>query len=255
MTKQKIKILLPWIILPIILIGCLAFNSVKRGELVCESLNIEVEPVQGVYFLTKKDIETKIFSQHESLVGSPIESIDLAAIERSVQELAHVKKVKVYAGIAGDLFVKISQRNPVVRFLYPDGTGFYIDDKGEMLPLSKNYTARVLVVNGNLKRSWLKLKSLESAPLLTSIYNLALEIRKDAFLNAQLQQLYVNENQEFEFVPRVGNHIIEFGDDSQKERKLENLKIFYLEGLAYKGWNRYSKVSLKFKDQVVCTKK
>ena len=242
-------------LLPTILVVCLAFNASKQKTLVCSALQVEIEPVQGVYFITQKDVETKIFSRFENLVGKPVKDIDLHEIEQTIYDLAHVAKAKVYTGIQGKLHAEITQRKPVVRFIYGDGNGFYLDNHGKVLPLSKNYTARVLVVNGKFSRNLLKSKSIEGSPLLTSVYNMAMKIREDAFLKSQIQQLYVNENQEFELIPRVGNHIIEFGDDSEMASKLENLKIFYLEGLAYKGWNRYSKVSLKYKDQVVCTKK
>ncbi|TXC78872.1 cell division protein FtsQ/DivIB [Luteibaculum oceani] len=255
MKKPWIKIVATWVLMPLVLVLILAFNAKKHSELACNAIKVQVDPREGLSFITKRDVETKILSRNENLIGKPISEIDFYALEQLLLEIPHVKHVKVYTSIRGDIHVKLKQKKPLARIIYPDGNGFYLNAEGEIMPLSKNFTARVLTVNGNISRKYLKDKSLEAAPLLASIYKLAKQIDEDEFLKAQLQQLYVNENQEFEFVPRVGNHIIEFGDDSESETKFENLKIFYLQGLSYKGWNRYQKVSLKFKDQVVCTKK
>ena len=56
-------------------------------------------------------------------------------------------------------------------------------------------------------------------------------------------------------IPRVGNHSVIIGDDSFLDDKFSKLFIFYREGLNKKGWNNYSSINLKYKDQVVCTKK
>jgi cell division protein FtsQ len=60
---------------------------------------------------------------------------------------------------------------------------------------------------------------------------------------------------EIELVPRVGQHIIYLGQIDGYEEKLERLLIFYEKGLSQTGWNQYTGISLKYKDQVVCTKK
>jgi cell division protein FtsQ len=47
-----------------------------------------------------------------------------------------------------------------------------------------------------------------------------------------------------------------FGDAKDFEEKFEKLKTFYTEGLnKTDGWNKYSTINIKYKNQVVCTKK
>ena len=56
-------------------------------------------------------------------------------------------------------------------------------------------------------------------------------------------------------VPKVGDHVIELGAVDDLDNKFSNLLTFYRKGMPRAGWNTYSKISLKFKGQVVCTKK
>lgn len=255
MLKQRLYKITKFLLWPTLLVVLLAFNASKQNQLVCSGLHVEVNNSQGVYFLTTKDVETKLLGRYPMLLGTPIKEIDIQAIEELLLEMPHVNRAKVYLGIDGGLTAKLSQKTPVARIAFQDGGGIYLDGSGNIMPLSKNFTARVLSVNGVVSRKWLKLKNVTEDSLLLNIYHLAGHIQQNEFLKAQLQQLYVNENQEFEFVPRVGNHIIEFGEVKNMEEKFENLQIFYQEGLAYKGWNRYDRISLKFKNQLVCTKK
>ena len=60
---------------------------------------------------------------------------------------------------------------------------------------------------------------------------------------------------EIELVPRVGNHIIYLGKLEHFEDKLKRLKTFYEKGLNQVGWNKYSRISLEFGNQIICTKK
>jgi cell division protein FtsQ len=52
----------------------------------------------------------------------------------------------------------------------------------------------------------------------------------------------------------VGNHRILLGQIEYYRENLEKLKLFYEKGLNQMGWNQYSIINLKYKNQVVCTK-
>jgi len=53
----------------------------------------------------------------------------------------------------------------------------------------------------------------------------------------------------------VGAHIIEFGDINAHEEKFDKLYALYSQGLKREGWNKYIRINLKYKEQVVCTKR
>jgi cell division protein FtsQ len=54
----------------------------------------------------------------------------------------------------------------------------------------------------------------------------------------------------------VGDMKIIFGTTEDMKEKFSNLKVFYQEGLNSTGnWKLYQAINLKYKNQVVCTKK
>jgi len=46
--------------------------------------------------------------------------------------------------------------------------------------------------------------------------------------------------------------LILFGPMDEIEEKFKKLKLFYKEVLPKKGWNTYSSINLKYKNQIVC---
>ena len=152
---------------------------------------------------------------------------------------------------------------------YPNGQvkerySYYLDENGFIMPLSQNYTARLLVVNGRINEPFATrytlnfntlADTLKTKTLLDEIYTLSKYIDQSDFWKAQIEQVYVNKQLEMELIPKVGNHRIVFGEVENIENKFEKLMVFYKKGLSKTGWNEYSEINLKYKNQVVCTKK
>ena len=92
--------------------------------------------------------------------------------------------------------------------------------------------------------------------MLDELYAMANYINADKFWKSQIQQIYINDEKDMELVPLVGNHKIIFGDTANMDVKFKKLMTFYTQGLSYTGWwNKYSSINLKYKNQIVCTKK
>ena len=141
----------------------------------------------------------------------------------------------------------------------------YIDHLGKVMPLSKKYTARILVVSGHISMnldqvvgknvSELDLETAHpDAAILNDVYAMSKFIGQDDFWKAQFNQVYVTRDKEFELIPRVGDHQILLGDAENLDKKLTKLRLFYREGLDKTGWNEYKTLNLKYTNQVVCTK-
>jgi cell division protein FtsQ len=79
-------------------------------------------------------------------------------------------------------------------------------------------------------------------------------IHEDAFFRAQISELVVSQNGDITLLPEVGNISVEFGTSEEYQTKLENLMLFYRQVLNRTGWDRYKKVSVKFRGQVVATR-
>ena len=242
----------------------LGFVEQAQGNLVCTSIDIDIDRSNGNYFVEEEDIFAMVYHEMDTLIGRPIAAINAEGMEHKINNHSSVYNAEVFKTLDGTLRIEVQQRTPVVRLFAKNGDTYYIDSIGNIMPASKRYTARVLVANGFIFDSFVRVNahnmktlsdSLAQRLIVDDVFKLVEYIRQSTFWDAQIEQLYVNKELEFELIPRVGNHRIVFGDASSIAQKFNKLKIFYEKGLSKTGWNEYSTINLKFANQVVCTKR
>jgi cell division protein FtsQ len=129
-----------------------------------------------------------------------------------------------------------------------------LDEHSLKMPISQAFTAHVPVATGNIYEAYKTRDSMHSQ-VGVELNKIATYVDKEAFWKAQIEQIFVTAESEFVLVPKVGNHTILLGTAENMEAKFEKLMVFYKEGLPRVGWDKYTTINLKFKDQIVCTKK
>lgn len=90
-----------------------------------------------------------------------------------------------------------------------------------------------------------------------NLTNFVTKIKDDDFWGAEVVQFVADTTStgvlHLRLVPRSGNFIIEFGALERSEAKFNKLQEFYDKGLSRIGWERYSKIDLRYNKQVICT--
>ena len=242
----------------------LSFVSDRRHEQICIALKINILNSDINRFVTEDDVLAMVENRTHKIKGILFDSINIPKIEQRLNEFAPIRRTVIYKTINGTVHIDVTQRMPVVRVINRFGESFYLDDKGELLKHSNNYHAHVLVANGFIslrpdQNPNFNVYTAEVAPgrrnIMRELYDLANYINGDRFWNAQIQQIYVNEDGDFELIPLVGSHLIIFGAFDNHEIKFSSLKSFYRNGLNVMGWNTYNVINLKFEGQVVATRR
>jgi len=238
-----IKVLF-YIIFIVALVVSLGFTNNRYNSKICKEYRISLEN-ESTSFISRGEIILLLESISDSIVGQPLHSLPLFEIERILEKLNKIENVEAYVLHDGHLQIEVTQKKPIVRVKTIYNKEFYMDSKGQLFDLSKNYTERLLVANGNIK------DSID----LNHVKELANFIHSDSLWKSQIIQIYFKNNQEIELIPRVGGHSILLGDMINYKEKFEKLKLFYQKGIYQTGWNNYEQVNLKFKNQIVCVKK
>lgn len=236
------------------------FISGKRKEMTVKELVVSVKNENKLGLLDKKDIEALIL-KNVKIKGKSIKEINLKEIENLVKKNNSVKYADTYITEDGILHVLVIHRIPVIRICDKDRRNFYLDEEGNIIPLSKHISPLVVFANGNINLPNASLKNkniyIEGEANQNTIHHLleiAKYIKNHDFWNSQIVQIYINQKHEFELIPRVGAHIILLGNINNYQEKLENLKLLY-ERFNETGWNDYVHINLKYKDQIICTKR
>jgi cell division protein FtsQ len=266
-VKKLLKILtiVLWVILVAGAATLVGFAEVNQYSKPCKKIEIRINYGAADVLITKTDVDSLLLQTSGILKGKPLGYINIGAIEAALRKQPYVAKVSVYESNEGTLSVDIRQREPLLRIINRKYESFYLDESGALLPVNPNFSARVLVANGVIDDSYMKnpayqinILSLSDSvfydSLLTNLYRLTMYITHDKFLKAQIAQVYVNEFNEFELIPLVGNQVILLGKADDLDDKFKKLYAFYRFGLNKIGWNKYNVINIKYKNQVVCSK-
>ncbi|MCD4679683.1 MAG: hypothetical protein K8S00_04780 [Bacteroidales bacterium] len=263
---KKIINIAIWIVLIVGLALLLGFSSVRHKKLTCKHFEISIRYNEADTFLRVMNIEKEIIAAGDSIIGKKLKKINTGDIEKMLMKNPYIINADVYSTVEGNIQINIVQRQPIVRVINKHNKGYYIDSEGTLMPLSQKSTTRVLVANGNINELYSSSIRLSGDPEnineekersnnLQNIFYLASYINKDNFLKSMIDQIYITKNNEIELIPKVGNHLIIFGKTDDLEVKFNNLKALYNDGFKKTGWNKYKTINLKYKNQVVCSKK
>jgi cell division protein FtsQ len=240
--------------------GVVGFVESSKSDAVCRGVVIEFKDGDSLRLITAESVKTCMDNTSGDFVGQPMRSIDFDRLERTLRSLPHVEYAAVYTTLEHSVKVEIFQRQPLIRLLDKNGISAIMDKNGYLMPLSAETVLRLPVFSGSFGLTVDQLEKNESvtdsmaSPNLAIAYELGKLIAEDDFCRAQFQQLDMEKNGDVVAIPQVGNHTIILGKNRFAE-KLEMLRIFYREGMKGEAWNRYSSINLKYKDQIVCTKK
>lgn len=245
-------------------LAALGFVEHRGGSLPVRSISVEMDLGSGMHFIDRDAIQKEVVQGTGPVIGTPIGEVDETGIEQRLRAIPCIAEADVYHTMDGILHVRARQREPIVRVVNADGSGFYIDKDGWTMPLSENYTARVLVVTGQLAEPFAHCnpvnvaKGNDSLVLHThsrAIHTLARTIKADPLWDALFTQAVVDAEGGIALIPCVGMMRVRVGNGTKLAARLEKLRSYYAQGVPQADWRRYSAIDLRFDDQVVCTKR
>lgn len=251
MKKANIKRMLAFVVLSLVLVGFIGFVEKQTLYKTFQGTEINIEGVSGVYFVEDDEI-TKILNEAfpELKPGLMLDEVPMKEIETRLLGHPFVRTVEAMLGQKGILNLSISQHQPIARIAQPMAADGYITTEGKVIPTSTSYTSRVLILEGNYAEILMDKGNISTD--MPELMDLITFITEDEFWNAQITELEVNSRDNIRLFQQVGRQVIEFGDAHDIANKFDRIAVFYKEILPRKGWNAYHRVSVKFKDQIVC---
>lgn len=202
-----------------------------------------VEFTNGENLFLSHEMVNKLLIQNNGALKNKAKSlINLHELEAVVFSNELVEKAKIFLTIDGVVKTVVTQRTPIAR-VNTEAAVYYIDKQGLKMPLSSNYSARVLLVSGAILDADIG-----------SIYALINQIQKNEFLKKMIVGIEKKSEREYILRTRVYNQKIVFGEIKDLEKKLKKLEAFYNEVIQNDKVDAYKTINLKYNNQVVCTK-
>ncbi len=240
--KLKYRFLKIFIIVGLLTV-MLVFSFKKYNNKLFSGADIYSESIQNVNFIDKNDISQLIYNLSPTNDSIRIKNLNVNKIEKALHKNPYIEKANVFINQRGNVSVQYQQRTPVARI----NTGeevFYIDSAGIRMPLSSKFSQKCILINGIIKKEEYK-----------ELAKLSTYITMNNLLKNHIKGVNKLSKNSFTLSVNSDSFYIEFGDLKDIENKFSALLNFYSQYLNYKGANVYKCISLKYKNQIVATKK
>jgi cell division protein FtsQ len=184
------------------------------------------------------------------MTGLPIDMVDMRSIEEFLLTNPYVRQADVYLGASGKLILNLHQRMPLMRVVDNSGRHWYIDTDTVMMPVSRHFTARVPLVNGDFPST----KDVRQWPI-DDLFKITALLQDDEFMGSLIDQFYVESTDKIWLVPRLGPSRILIGNTEGLEDKAERIQKLYKKALPAAGWDTYAYIDTRFAGQIVAKKR
>ena len=250
------------IIIIVLLAAIVVTFHIVRRNATMRGLEISVVDRQP-NIITADDVDSILMASFPSLTKTDIKDIDRDAIVDKLCENPYILEASAHTTTGGKLQVNVTPRIPVVRMFYQDNE-FYISHEGTFMPITAKHYCYTLIGNSNAAEPRLKKPSginladtaVKKQPSsLVKVWKTASYLYDNPAYGDIFDQVSIAENGDICLVPKLGQLTVILGDTTQMQTKFENLWAFLDQGISLVGWNTYSTINLKYKNQVVCTKK
>ena len=180
-------------------------------------------------------------------------NINFNDLEKKIKSNPHIKKVTLYKDLTGNLNVIVNQFQPIARIVNENKSKKYFDIDGEIFPTSLGYSHRVLLIFLTSKINFLN-NNLNNTEFGVDLLNMVKYIESDKFLSKIVSEIEVDNFKNIIIRPQISKQKIIFGYPDDLVNKFRKIKIFYEDIAPAKGWNTYSSVNVKYRNQIICDK-
>ena len=241
-----------------------AFSISKHNAQPVPEVRVNIHRGQNVdELISKQEIDSIVHSHFGLLQGTPMNQIDVGAIQVAVNRHPAIQSCYVYMGVDGILNIDIQQRAPMFRVMNSDGSGFYVDTLGQSFNLLDRAVAYVPIytvegVMGAMQYPATKEYYDENTLGLTYLDELVAfgnHMRKHADLKDWTEHVHLTAMGTIEVIPRIGRHVIDYGSVYNLDMKTKMLFQFYRSQLYITDLEKYSRINLNFENQVICEKR
>lgn len=239
-----------WIVSLAGIIVLMSFVSIKKDTVTCTNIKILIPGADN--FIEREEVDAILKQSQGVLIGKKLEQINLEEIEQKLKANPYIAFATVYADMNGVIHINVKQRQPILRVINASDQDFYIDRNGLKMPISPNFTASVLVANGKIMEHFSGKVDTLITKLAKDLYKTASYIEQDSLWNEQIEQLIVDDKNDIQLVPRLGDQRIILGTADSLEVKMRNLRAFYNKAMPKVGWYTYKTINIKYTNQVVC---
>ncbi len=238
-------------ILSILLVGYLVVALITSGSMSMAAtapakmpVKISVAGADSTSFVTRREVAVlvKDYFSGNTITPSSVPTLD---IENTLNSIDNIENARCTRRSNDRLWIEVTPMKPVAR-VFDNSGSYYINREGKRLTASLKYRSDVPVITG-------RLEGRHSASRLMSLLDY---IAADDARTELVTALALEPDGDVILIPPFRGHVINFGDpETDIANKFDRLTTMYRDILPAKGWDYYDTLSVKFRGQVVASRR
>ncbi len=241
------KTIFKWLILTSLFAYIACITIWARGEaakLTCSGIEIKIESAGKADSVTINGVKQELAKFPKKIVGTPLPRLNTREIENYLAAFSNFEDVECSLSTTGKLKVDIIPMIPELR-VFDGEMSYYINKDGKRIESKPNFFVDVPVVTGNFTPSFTP----------RNLLSVSRFIQRDPILKHLVGMIEVRDADNIILIPRIHGHVINLGDTTNLQEKRQAIVTMYRKVMPYKGWDTYDTISVKFRRQIVATRR
>ncbi|MCM1067704.1 MAG: hypothetical protein NC418_09060 [Muribaculaceae bacterium] len=196
-------------------------------------------------FVSVRDVVLESGIDPDTLRYCRREGFDLHSLEQRLKASDKLQDANATLLSDGRVKIDVTPMVPVARVFEPGKPSYYINAGGKRISAELRYHIDVPVLVGSFD-------SVYPAQRLLPLLDYIASHRKAGAMIATVTQ---EADGNIILIPTIVGHVVNFGDTSRVSEKFAMLRSFYRSVAPVKGWDTYDTVAVKWRGQVVATRR
>jgi len=257
---KKILSIVAWIITGAALIVLFVFAYRGYNESQLQGVVFQLDRHGHKGFVEKDSTIASVEELCKIHEKTAVGDIDMMKIQRMLVHNPWIESASAYIGLNDTLVIKAKEYDPIMRVFNDQGRSVYVTDNGDILPASPRYTPRLIIASGNFEfptgnGTTHLTDSTFAATGISEALSIAKVIRDDEFLKGSIGQIYRNDKKEYEVMVNDLQARVVIGDIDNLDHKMKRLRTLLEKYSGTEELGDFKTLDLRYKNQIVCTKK
>lgn len=241
--KRTVRIIISIMLLAYIVFAVSWSRNMAYNRL-CNGIKINVFDSEQTHFVTSREVANEIKRFTRTTGKVHLYDINTDSIERVLNDIDKIEHAVCKVLTDGYVLVEVLPMHPVAR-VFDGRNSYYINKDGKRISANARYHVDCPVISGNFNSSF------TPQSLLPLVYH----IESDSTLTSLITHIKADGPNNVILVPMIHGHVINIGGMADLDDKFYRLNRAYKEILPVKGWNYYDTISVKWKGQIVATRR
>ena len=241
--KRTVRCIITRLLLVYVAVA-VSWSHSRADEMMCRGLHIEVDDSKGSHFVTAREVAHELGNMAKSPSKRRLADINTDSMERLLNNIDKIESAVCTKLTDGTVNIEVTPMQPVAR-VFEGNHSYYINKDGKRISATARYHTDAPIIYGRFDST---MSAVDLLPLLR-------HISSDSAWSALITCVKADGPNNLILVPMIHGHVINIGDINDLPDKFKRIKRAYREILPVKGWNFYDTLSVKWKGQIVATRR